>query len=378
MPGLRVHLTGSAAADCDSDLLTCAHSFVRELTTQLINSGGGLVLGAGAEPVGKAGVPCTFDWTALDVVAESPDPAPDWPPLRPQRFVVVASQRGLEKIPEQRATIWEACRSRSDLKLVVAPPGWRMAGIIRERQVQHGDILLVLGGGAGAEHLAELYRDEGKPVIPIWTTLGAYNEDGSGGSRALHEQALNAPTKFFALRTGVGNGAARLSSLRLTPDTDPTSLAGEVATLIDDLKLPTAFFVRLLDTDAPDYPPVERFFREVVDPVVSKRGYTPLEMGGGKPEAAFMNVEIFTALHRASLVIVDLTAVRPNCTMELGYALGRRRRVVISAKVGTKLPFDGDKLPTYFWDDDNGSVDERRRSYLDWLDQYSELPPVVE
>ncbi len=47
---------------------------------------------------------------------------------------------------------------------------------------------------------------------------------------------------------------------------------------------------------------------------------------------AFMNVEIFEALHRAGLVIVDLTGVRPNCMMELGYALARRGRIVISAK----------------------------------------------
>lgn len=377
MPGLRIHLTGSAAANCDADLLNCAHDFVRELATQLINSGAGLVLGAGGEPVGEAGAPCTFDWTALKVIAESPDPAPAWPALRPQRFVTIASQRGLQKIPEQRATIWQACRSRSDFQLVVAPPGWRMAGIIRERQVQHGDILLVLGGGAGAEHLAELYRDEGKPVIPIWTELGAYNEDGSGGSRALHEQALDTPTKFFALRPGAGTEAARLSSLRLTVDTDPTSLAGEAASLIGDLKPPTAFFVRLLDTNDPDYPAVEGFFRDVVDHVVSERGYTTVEMGRGKPEAAFMNVEIFAALHRASLVIVDLTGMRPNCTTELGYALGRRRRVVTSAKNGTKLIFDADKLPTHFWQD-AGPVDERRTAYRNWLDQYSEIPAIVD
>jgi len=377
MTGLRVHVTGSAAANCDADLLGRAHGFIREFTTLLINSGGGLVLGAGAEPMGDAGLPCTFDWTALEVIAESLDPAPAWPALRPQRFVAIASQRGLEKIPEQRATIWEACRTRSDFQLVVAPRGWRMAGIIRERQVQHGDILLVLGGGAGAEHLAELYRDEGKPVIPIWTELGAYNEDGSGGSRALHEQALNTPTKFFALRTGAGSEAACLSSLQLTANADPTSLTGQVASLIGNLKPPTAFFVRLLDTNDPDYLAAESFFRDVVDHVVSERGYTTVEMGRGKPEAAFMNVEIFAALHRASLVIVDLTGMRANCTMELGYALGRRRRVVTSAKAGTKLIFDADKLPTYFWGD-TAPVDERRIAYRNWLDQYSELPPVVE
>ena len=42
-----------------------------------------------------------------------------------------------------------------------------MAGIIRERQLSHGDILVVLGGGAGVEHLAELYWRDGKPVVPV-------------------------------------------------------------------------------------------------------------------------------------------------------------------------------------------------------------------
>ena len=63
--------------------------------------------------------------------------------------------------------------------------------------------------------------------------------------------------------------------------------------------------------------------------------------------------------------------------MELGYALGRSRRVVISAKKGTQLPFDQDKLATCFWDD-AASPDERRAEYGDWIDRYGELPPIVE
>ena len=40
--------------------------------------------------------------------------------------------------------------------------------------------------------------------------------------------------------------------------------------------------------------------------------------------------------------------MRTNCLMELGYALGRRRRFWISAQDGTHLGFNHDKLPTYF------------------------------
>ncbi|HEY8791316.1 MAG TPA: hypothetical protein VIL96_00345 [Gaiellaceae bacterium] len=375
--GLRVHITGSAAKDCDPALLRAAHGYVRALAAEIIARGGGFVLGLGPEPLGVNGEPCIFDWTELEAVVAAPDPAPHWPALRPDRFLAVASQRGLEKIPDSRRDVWAKCRARSDFNLEVAPPGWRMAGIIRERQVLRGDVLLVLGGGAGAEHLAELYREEGKPVVPIYAELGALNNDGNGGSRFLHERALADVEKFLRLRDGSGGAAARLTELRLTVTTDTDGLARNTAALLDDLRRRPAFFVRLLATDHPEFDAVERFFRDVVDVVVADRGFTPREMGRGRPETAFMNVEIFEGLHRAGLVVVDLTGVRPNCMMELGYALARNRRVVISAKEGTKLAFDQDKLATYFWED-SGPPSQRIKAYREWFDRYSELPPVVE
>jgi hypothetical protein len=377
MHGLRVHITGSAAAACDRALLQAAHAYVRALADEAVARGGGLVLGVGDEPIGKSGEPCVFDWTALETVAAAVDPAPKWPALRPDRFVVVASQRALAKIPDWRSDVWERCRTRSDFDLGVAPPGWRMAGIIRERQVLLGDILLAIGGGAGAEHLAELYREEGKPMVPIYAELGAFNDDGNGGSRFLHERALADVDPFFRLRDGAGSSAGRLAGLRLSAAIDPAQLARQTAELVDDLRPRPAFYVRLLATDHADFDAVERFFRDVVDAVVVERGFTPREMGRGRPEAAFMNVEIFEALHRAGLVIVDLTGVRPNCMIELGYALARRRRVVLSAKEGTQLAFDQDKLPTYFWEN-SGTPNQRIKDYLDWFDRYSELPPIVE
>jgi hypothetical protein len=375
--GLRVHITGSAASGCDETLLSDAHDFVRSFVELTIARGGGLVLGAGDDPLAASGASCVFDWTALERVAAAPDPGPEWPKLRPERFVAVASQRALDKVPEQRAEVWRECRARSDFDLDVAQAGWRMAGIIRERQVLRGDILLVLGGGAGAEHLAELYRDEGKPVVPLYAELGSLNNDGSGGSRLLFGKALPDPSAFFRLRDGTGSASSRLSSLRLLAGGDAVSLAERTAALLTDLRPRPAFYARLLDPSHADYTAVESFFREVVDPVVVESGFTPHEIGRGRPESAFMNLEIFRAIHRAGLVVVDLSGVRPNCTMELGYALARRRRVVLCAMSGTDLPFDSDKLPTYMWRASD-SRDEQVREYREWLDRYSEMPPIVE
>jgi hypothetical protein len=134
--------------------------------------------------------------------------------------------------------------------------------------------------------------------------------------------------------------------------------------------------VRLLDTSHDHFDAVEEFFREVVDAVVEANGFRPNEMGMHKPEDPFMNVEIFRLLHRAALVIVDLSGVRPNCMMELGYALGRRRRYLLSAMKGTCLPFDPDKIPTYFWDP-NLDNDSRISQYQDRFEIYSVPRPLV-
>jgi hypothetical protein len=374
---LRVHVAGSAAPDCDQELLEAAHAYLRRLGALLIEHGHGLVVTATGEPLGESGVPIIFDWTLLEPVAAASDPAPDWPTTGRPRFLAVGSESGLAKRPEDRKALWERCRARSDFDLVVAPHGWRMAGIIRERQVAAGDVLLVLSGGAGVEHLAQLYRGEGKPVIPLSAQLGASQRDGAGGGAVLHGRALEAPNDFFALRDDAGFPAARLNALRLDAATDVDELAAATVALIDDLRPPTAFYVRLLDPSAPEYPTVERFFRDVVDSVIVERGFSPREMGRETPETAFMNAEIFNVLHRAALVVVDLTAMRTNCLMELGYALGRRRRFIISALDGTRLGFDHDKLPTYFWKE-AATVDECRAAYREWIDLYSDLQAIVE
>src|SRR5438128_2012811 len=116
------------------------------------------------------------------------------------------------------------------VKEVVANGGGLVVGAGSEPQGDCGepcifDWTALLGGGAGTEHLAERYRDEGKPVVPIHAELGALNDDGNGGSRFLHERALAGPDPFFRLRDSAGSAAGRLSSLRLRQDADSKTLA---------------------------------------------------------------------------------------------------------------------------------------------------------
>lgn len=374
--GRRIHVAGSASKGADGQLLAAAHSMIGDAVSLIVDAGGGLVAGTGDEPIGESGQACTFDWTILERLAEAPDPAPNWPGRAEARFRLVASQRALEKIPESRRDVWEKIRERSDFELETAPAGWRMGGMIRTMQVRRGDVLVALSGGGGTEQLAELYVEDGKPVIPVHCDLGAIVDDGKGGSIYLHGRALSDVDGFFAIRDGVGGAAARLSALRLTATSDPRVVATALVALLEDLRPPIAFYARLLNRDSDSFDAVERFFRNVVDRVVLETGFTPHEVGRDPPQAAFLNVEIFETLHKAGLVVVDLTDVRPNCTMELGYAFGRGRRVMISAKKGTRLPFDPDKLPTYFWDEE-GTLEDHVKRYQEWFEHHLDMPPVA-
>jgi nucleoside 2-deoxyribosyltransferase len=58
-------------------------------------------------------------------------------------------------------------------------------------------------------------------------------------------------------------------------------------------------------------------------------------MGIADSTNAWMDVQIFEMIHNAGVVVVDLTGVRPNCFTEMGYAFGRARKVIVTAKEGT-------------------------------------------
>ena len=281
--GLRIHIAGSAAVDSDRGLLLAAHNVIRDLVGKLLDAGAGLVTSISSEPLGEEDLPLIFDWTVLEILANTEDPAPSWPGRRSGRFRVVGSQRGLENIPDRRKEIWGLCTARSDFEIETLPPGWRMGGVLRAQQVLHGDVLVVLGGGAGVEHLAELYLDEGKRVIPVRCDLGAITNDGNGGSSYLHDRALHDVDSFFSLADGTGGAAARLSNLQLESNSNISDVTTTLVSLLQDLRPPLAFYVRLLDRKSTAFKPVDSFFRDVVDQVVINEGFEPYEIGRCAP-----------------------------------------------------------------------------------------------
>jgi hypothetical protein len=257
-------------------------------------------------------------------------------------------------------------------------PGSRAAALIRQRQAAFGEVLLTLGGGTGVEHLADLYLHERRTVIPLDLPLGASRGDGTGGSERLAQESRAEPGRFVRMRRGFGDRAnAELAGLATRKGAEPdTDVARRIMGLLGMLAPPTAFYVRLLNKKHETFPRVEKFFREIVDPVVADAGLQRIEMGTDETEHGFINVGIFDSLHFARVAIVDMTGSRPNCFIELGYAFGRATRVILTAEDGTQLPFDTDAIPCHFWKPALGAEARQEELKTFWKNNVYR-PPLV-
>jgi hypothetical protein len=257
-------------------------------------------------------------------------------------------------------------------------PGSRAAALLRQRQAVFGDVLVILGGGTGVEHSATLYLQRRKPVVPLDLPLGASRDDGTGGALRLAKEARTEPTRFFRFDAAFANteSAALADIATRGGAVPPADVATRLATLLVKLARPHAFFVRLLNKAHPKFAAVESFFRNIVDPVVHEAGMRRSEIGTDKSAHAFINVEIFENLHYSSLAIVDVTGERPNCFIELGYALGSGTRVLVTAEEGTPLPFDQTMVPCHFWSL-GATVDYRKEAFVAFWEKNINRPPIV-
>jgi len=208
--GRRVQISGSANAKTDASLVLCAHEIVRDLVKAVMAAGGGIVVGLGREPRAEGAAPdapsLTFDWTALEAAAECLKLGHGtWPAKFGLPIVVATSEKAESEIPENRRLLYETLLRSGLLHIESIMPGSRAAAFLRQRQAVFGDALVILGGGTGVEHSANLYLQRRKPVIPLDLPLGASRDDGTGGAPRLAKEARSEPTRFFRFDTPFAN-----------------------------------------------------------------------------------------------------------------------------------------------------------------------------
>lgn len=319
-----------------------------------------------------------FDWTVMETCREAIESGKAMPQQEGQPLVIgICTPSGRELVSEENEPTLAALRDASALDVTVLPDRFRFGALLRQVQAAHGDALLTVGGGVGVEHLVRLYMGRRNPIVPLDLEIGSSDGDTSYGGTAIASEARSRPKDFLQV-TAPGTAAAHLDGLRtkrggLLP---AETIAGRINTLLRELRPRRAFYVRLLDTASESFADVEWFFRSVVDPVVQERGFERVEVGTDPQRLGFLDAEIFTELHYASIAAVDMTEQRPNCAVELGYALARGHLVLLTAHEGERLPFDVDKLPCLFWSRHHGPESLRQRFREYWDNQIRRAPVV--
>jgi len=383
LAGRRIQIAGSASASTTPALVRYAHEIIANLVTKIMTAGGGIVVSAGREPRPEgaaADAPSlTFDWTALEAAEQClQQGCGTWPPESGLPIVVVLSEKAESEIPDNRRPLYDTLLRSGRVQVESIMPGSRAAALLRQRQAVFGDALVIFGGGTGVEHSADLYMSRHKPVVPFDLAIGASREDGTGGAPRLAKQARAEPIRFlrFGAVFAATEGAALAEIATRGGTVAATDIADRAIVLLGKIARPNAFYVRLLNAKHPKFNVVESFFRNVVDPVVEEVGLSRVEIGTDKSDHAFINVAIFERLHFASLAIVDVTGERPNCFIELGYALGNANRVLVTAEDGTQLPFDQEMIPCHFWNASDPFSDSKNALAEFWK-KHINRPPIV-
>ena len=373
--GRRIHITGSIAADASvatTEEVARAREVVEVLVKDLLRKGASFVIPVDAEKTRSDGLPICFDWLIWDTIQKNlhtrPEGAPN--PL----VVAVKHHKNEDQIPDQFAGVWGALRG-SALVQIESAAHWNMNSKRMEAQARHGDILIALGGGEGVLFLANLYHDAGKPVIPLNLKLGPANT----GALRLFEYGLTGSNAQRLFQTEGGTSAhSWLNRIEIPALKGVADVVRDLLDLLEALVPPKAFVVRLLNPTHADYNDVQEFFDTVVQPVMEgELGYKLTVVDGNQAyDHARIDQEIFTKLHRSRVVLADITGLRPNCFLELGYALGRGLPTMVLAKAGTEHPFDIYSLSGHHWKT-TGSAEDRRREFRTHWNAIKSRPPLV-
>jgi hypothetical protein len=373
--GRRIHIAGSidpdpavaTAADVDS-----ARDFVKLLTVELVALGATFVVPVDRENLRPTDSrPICFDWLIWETLNANllrrPSGAPE--PLA----IAVQHHKTEEQIPAEHEAMWDGLRHSSAVRIDNAAH-WNMNSKRMEMQARSGDILITIGGGEGVHFLANLYHDAGKPVVPLMFKVCAPHT----GSIRLFEFGLASSQTARLFRTdGPLDPQGWINRLNFGRS-DNRKRVATVIDLLESLRRPTAFGVRLLDPSNSEYAAVEDFFDVVVRPVVEDEyGFGLVVVDGKQPyEYNRVDQEIFEKLHRSGIVVADITGERPNCFLELGYALGRGLPTLLLGKAGIKHPFDLVSLGGHHWST-TGSADDRRGEFRTHWEAVRSRPPLV-
>ncbi len=226
-------------------------------------------------------------------------------------------------------------------------------------QVQQADAVILVGGFEGTFRAANWARIAKKPLLPF-TAFG-------GAAERIYTQELN---DFDQKYSGLVDQLEyeQLNSVK----SDWEEHAADLIALAEKVAESRTVLVLMSYAGLTD---VEDAFDSFVQ-VCKELGYR-CERLTEENAADRILPDILERIERAAFAIVDLTGLQPNVFYELGYANGLGKRVIITARQDTELPFDVKDMPTIRWSGQRQLRDNLRKRIIAVVKPASAIAPTT-
>lgn len=202
--------------------------------------------------------------------------------------------------------------------------------------VQMADAVIMVRGFDGAKRAAWWSRHAKKPLLPVAAFDGAAKE--------IFEREIKEFDHRYASTVDMLDYQGLNSGTR-----EWSKLAASVVALAENMATPNKALVIMSYTDK------EPIVTELANAFDSFKGaceaykYRCDRVTETNTKDTSIVAEILKKITDSAFVIADLTELRQNVFFELGFARGLGKRVIVTAKEGTELPFDVKDIPVTFW-----------------------------
>lgn len=198
-------------------------------------------------------------------------------------------------------------------------------------QIAECDVALFVAGGEGTFYAKNWARIADKPV------LGIAQFGGSGA--AIYEMEKEQFDRRYA------HLVEKQDFDLLNQDTDDIDqLVNDVLYLCDRVFIPNTVFSIMSFKD--EYRDLFGIYEETCELFGFNADRTD-----ESPSSERIIPRILEGIRRSAFVIADISEPSENVFYEIGYAQGLGREVIVTAKAGTRVPFDLADTPVEFWAD---------------------------
>jgi hypothetical protein len=242
---------------------------------------------------------------------------------------------------------------------------WDIGGEARlyiPETIQQADVVVLVGGFDGTYRAANWARIANTPLLPL-ASLG-------GAAAKVFEQELgDFERKYAGLLDRME--FEQLNSVK----TNCTDHAIDILALAQKVAGSRSVLVIMSYAPRADLRDAYATFCRVIE--AEDMGYKCRRVSEKNARDRILP-EILERIERSAFIIVDLTDLRPNVFYELGYADGLHKKVIVTAKKGTELPFDVKDIPTIFWESYEDLADDLRNRIIEIVKPAvsSAAPPI--